>query len=170
MTLKARAKMKLIELLALRDHSEKELRQKIKRSLTPKWRRERPTPDEETLSQLKKEIEAAVTEAMEFAAAHQYLAEPEKISQLFETALHRKKKGIRYINNYLAQKGLPSVKADPEIETEKARELLKRKYPAVHAAPRDIKAKAMRFLASRGFSMETIQKALKYDDSELSRD
>lgn len=168
MTLKARAKMKLMELLALRDHSEKELRQKIKRSLTPRWHRDRPKPDEETLAKLRTDIESAIAEAMSFAATHQLIAEPEKVSQIFANTLNRRKKGIRYINNYLAQRGLPAVAADLETEFEKARELLKRKYPAVSTAPRETKAKAMRFLASRGFSMETIQKAIKTEDSELS--
>ncbi|MFP5520265.1 MAG: regulatory protein RecX [Bdellovibrionia bacterium] len=160
LTIKARAKLRMMDLLAQRDHSEKELRQKLRQYLRPKKRRGYPYPSPEELEVIMKDIQEAIDAALAHAADSKWLAAPEKISDQLTQALNRRKKGIHYINQYLNEKGLPPIKADPEVELAKALELLQRKFPDISSSPREIKAKAMRFLASRGFTMDIIRQAL----------
>ena len=161
MTIKAKAKFRMMDLLAQRDHSEKELRQKLRNYLRPKKTRYKPLPSEEKIAEIMEQVVEAINEAIEYAKTHNWLAPPEKVSNSFGNSLHRRKKGIHYINQYLAQKGLPPIAVDSELAAQKAQELLNRKYPDVQTQPREIKAKAMRFLASRGFSMEVIRQLIK---------
>lgn len=162
-TLKAKAKLRLMDLLAQRDHSERELKTKLKNYLRPRKTRFSRGPElsPEAKEQLYNEINEAIQEAIEHARTHKWLAEPEKISSQFGAALHRRKKGIHYINNYLAEKGLPPMEMDLEVEIEKAQELILKKFPDLAQETREKKAKAMRFLASRGFTMEVIRKVIK---------
>jgi regulatory protein len=126
---------KTMDYVARRDHSEKELRQKL------------------SLRFSSEEIDKAI----EFAKQKKWLASTDDELLVFSLkvaeALHRKKKGINYINNYLKKKGLPPIKKDSERELEKARSLLGLKKLQLQ--------KAQRFLSSRGFDFETIHKSLK---------
>jgi regulatory protein len=123
-------KDKLMDYLARRDQSELELKRKLKKNYSPE----------------------EITAVLEWARQHKWLAEPETISQKVANTLHRKYKGIHFINQYLREKGLPSVGRDGEVELEKARHLVKNK-----SSKKD-KNKLIRFLASRGFDSEIIRK------------
>jgi regulatory protein len=133
------ATTKIMDYLARRDHSEKELRKKLSEFYTAE----------------------EIHEAIEIAKDKKWLASTDSellaFSEKVAYALHRKKKGIIFINHYLREKGLPPVKRDEAIELEKAKKLLKIKKFELQKA-RD---KAKRFLASRGFDFETIGKTIK---------
>jgi regulatory protein len=129
-------KNKLMDYLARRDHSELELKRKLKKNYEPQ------------------EIE----EALEWARQNKWLPEPENISVKVADTLHRKYKGIHYINQYLREKGLPTVGRNDEVELEKARHLIKNKASSVRR--RADKQKMIRFLVSRGFDSEIIRKVI----------
>lgn len=100
--LERRIREKIIYYLSRRDHSEKELRQKLQRF-------EYPTD--------------LVLNAIEWAKERKYLCEPERMSERHVERLQKKKKGRNYIQNYLQQKGLPTSKIDIDEELSNAREL-----------------------------------------------
>lgn len=140
---KTLAKKKVMDLLARRDHSEKELRKKLK---------ERFSDDEDGLE--------AIDEAIEFAKDNRWLGEPIDLAHKMADLLHRRHKGIHYINNYLREKGLPNVDVDRELELEKALTIVKNKYDEDYDFSREDKARIGRLLASRGFDSETVRKVI----------
>ena len=164
------AKNKVMDLLASRDHSEKELRTKLHESFRRSGRaRQRlndktiePTSDEDKNQQTK--YLAAIDEAIEFARVNGWLGSPEEISKKMANLLHRRKKGIRYINNYLQGKGLPEVNSDRDLELEKALALVKNKVSILSelsfAEKQKEQARIGRFLISRGFDSETVRKVI----------
>jgi regulatory protein len=150
---------KMMDYLARREHSEKELREKLSELFT----------------------EGEVDEAIQYGKRHHWI--PSNESDLLELAektadsLHRKKKGILFINSFLQEKGLPEVQADLQLELEKALELVKNKYKetvAQNLARRFIRRsleelpllqqkqaeKVARFLSSRGFEPDTVSQVL----------
>jgi len=136
----------MMDLLARRDHSELEIRKKLKGKFQPE------------------EIEKAI----EYGKTNNWLPNSESaeiaLSQKAAEHLHRKKKGILYINSKLYEKGLPEVQSDPEQELEKALELIKNKYSVKDDLDREekekLKAKLGRFLVSRGFEMSIVRKVI----------
>lgn len=152
---KASARNKMMDYLARRDHSELELRQKLKKAKFP--------PEE-------------IEKAIEFGKTHNWIPTDEAsklaLSEKAASALSKKKKGILFINHFLSEKGLPEVEADGAAELEKATELIENKYSAFlekngeklrrnFEERRKIEAKIMRFLGSRGFEMEVITRVVK---------
>ncbi|MEN0058409.1 MAG: regulatory protein RecX [Bdellovibrio sp.] len=137
------AKRKIMDLLARRDHSEKELRQKL---------RDRFSDDDE--------VGNLVDEAIDFAKDNNWLGDPQTLAERMAEGLHRRSKGIHYINNYLKEKGLPTVVADHEQELEKACAIVKNKFAEDHKFSREEKARLARMLASRGFDSETVRKVI----------
>lgn len=123
--------------LSKRDHSIRELVQKLKKNYSPD------------------EIEAALI----FLQENNWLKKPEKLAEDFAQQLGRKNRGILQIQRKLMQKGLPRVKANPEHELEKACSLVQRRFSDLSTLEQ--KAKAYRFLAQRGFTTSTISLALK---------
>lgn len=115
--------------LSQRDHSVKELTQKLARYHE------------------KDEIEAAIQKADEYG----YLADPKVISQRLAGQLARKGKGQRYINNYLKNKGLPIAEVAEEEELQTGRGLVERNLK--FSPPYDLKQKQkiFRYLSNRGF-------------------
>ena len=138
------ARNTMMDLLARRDHSELELRQKL---------REREFSDES--------IEAALQYAKDFG----WLLEPTILAEKFSQSLHKKKRGIQKINQVLRRKGLPSVKMVEETELQKALEHLQHKIHFETAMEfeqkQKLKAKAYRLLQNRGFTPSLISKAWK---------
>lgn len=131
------ARNKLMDLLARRDHSEKELRTKLKqRDFTSE------------------EIEQAISDARE----RKWLATPAEIGAKYADSLHGKNKGIHYINHHLQAKGLPTIPMDSDLELEKARRLVENKFSAADGLSKTELAKVGRFLVSRGFDAETVRK------------
>ena len=139
------AKKRIMDFVAKRDHSEKELRQKLK---------------------LYAEAEI-IDQAIIWAKEQNWLSAPDVLKLKFADQLHRRGKGIRTINQKLKMKGLPTVKSDFETEVVKARKLVKAKWSAddfdglVFKESQKLKAKIMRFLMTRGYESEIIQDILK---------
>lgn len=104
-------------------------------------------------------------EAVEFAIQKaenlNYIKESDFLAKQFGEALHRKEKGIFYINQSLKKKGLPPLAADPERELAKCLELLRKKYGESTPLSAPIRVKAFRYLTSRGFDSETIINAIR---------
>ncbi|MGE0631371.1 MAG: regulatory protein RecX [Pseudobdellovibrionaceae bacterium] len=141
------AKDVVIKLLAIRDHSEAELRTKLEqRDFTPD------------------EIEAA----LDFGRKSKLLAPPDALSERIAENLHRASKGIEYINQYLEKKGLSSVSSTPELELEKALVILRSQNPDELSGEEKKKwqGKMARKLVSRGFSEDVIRKVI-YGDNEI---
>lgn len=140
------ARNKMMDLLARRDHSEKDLRKKLK---------DRFTPEE-------------IDQAIQYGKERQWIPDDETslltLAEKTAGAFHRKNKGILYINNYLKEKGLPSVDADPSLELEKALTLVKNKKLNFAGLDRKdaekVKAKLGRFLVARGFDMSVVRKVI----------
>ncbi len=128
-----------MDYLARRNHSERELRQKLSR---------RYEPDE-------------VDKAVDYCREQNWLTKPEVLSEQTMNVLHRRKKGFLFIQRYLRQKGLPVPSRNPEIEEEKARELVIRKFGEDFAvANYQARVKVHRFLKTRGFEEDVIRKVL----------
>lgn len=140
---KQAAKRKVMDLLARRDHSEKELRKKL---------REKFSDEDDGLD--------AVEEAIAYAKENNWLGDPSALAYRMADMLHRRNKGIHYINQYLKEKGLPSVETDRALELEKALAIVKNKYDEDYDFTREDKARVGRLLASRGFDSETVRKVI----------
>ncbi|WP_347356062.1 regulatory protein RecX [Bdellovibrio sp.] len=137
------AKKKIMDMIARRDHSEKELRTKLRDKFS----------DEEDVGDI-------IEEAIEFAKDNRWLGDPVDLAHRLADMLHRRNKGIYYINNYLKEKGLPAVETDRALELEKALAIVKNKYDEDHKFSREEKARVGRLLASRGFDSETVRKVI----------
>ena len=148
-------KHKIMEYIARRDHSEKELKNKLRR-LKDYQERKKPRYSAE-------EIDGAI----QWAWDNKWLKPGEELSESVARTLHNKKKGIRYINAYLTQKGLPHQPLDEEQEMSKAIKLIRHKI-IDKTWDSNLKLKLTRFLISRGFPQHIISKALKGVMSEKS--
>lgn len=139
------AKKKLMDFIARRDHTEKELRKKL--SL-------RCEPD-------------VVDKTLAWAQEQNWLAAPEKLKTQFAEQLGRRGKGIRKINQKLKELGLETVKPNKASELEKARKLVLAKWSSDDFVDLDfkeaqkLKAKIMRFLITRGYESDVIGLILK---------
>lgn len=139
------AKKKIMDLVARRDHSEKEIRKKLALRCQPE----------------------IVDQAIEWATQQNWLAAPDVLKEKFAEQLSRRGKGIRRINQKLKELGLASVKADLEKELEKARRLVAGKWTFEDFKGLDfkesqkLKAKIMRYLITRGFESDVVSNILK---------
>lgn len=137
------AKRKVMDIIARRDHSEKELRKKLRDKFG----------DED-------DADDVIDEAIDFAKDNNWLGDPSALAYRLADMLHRRNKGIYYINNYLKEKGLPAVEVDRHLELEKALSIVKNKYDEDHKFSREEKARVGRLLAARGFDSETVRKVI----------
>jgi regulatory protein len=139
----ASARNTMMDILARRNHTEKEMRDKLSGKFTSE------------------EIDLAI----EFGKIKGWFAASaaDLQSRSEEMAAHLKSKGKGqvYINQYLEEKGLNPVKMDPEQELEKALELVENKFSDMENMDAKEKAKVGRFLVSRGFDIEIIRKVIK---------
>ncbi len=140
---KQAAQRKIMDLMAKRDHSEKELRRKLHKQFS----------GSEDLGEI-------LDDAIDFAKDNNLIGNQDELAERMADMLHRRHKGIHYINNYLHEKGLPSVPTDRDLELEKAMHVVKNKYSEDYEFSREEKARVGRFLASRGFDSETVRKVL----------
>ncbi len=136
------ARNKMMDYLARRDHSEKELRKKLKDKFTPE------------------EIDRAIA----YGKTEGWIPNSEEgiqaLAEKTAATLRRKGKGTLYINNYLREKGLPRVAPNPSEELEKARELAHNKFSDISKMDRKEKGKVARFLISRGFGLDIVRKVI----------
>ncbi|MGZ5280028.1 MAG: regulatory protein RecX [Pseudobdellovibrionaceae bacterium] len=136
------ARLQMMDYLAHRNHTEKELRTKLGDKF----------PQEE------------IKKAIQFGKDKGWIASSKEdlqaLSEEVAAVLKRKGKGPLYINQYLEEKGLVPISMDPAEELEKARELVENKYSDLNKMDRNEKAKVGRFLMSRGFDLETVRKVI----------
>lgn len=135
------AREKMMRLLARRDHSEQEIRSKLRRFFE----------------------KVEIDQAIELAKQKKWLITPDKLSQNMAEMLHRKGKGYLFIVNYLKLKGLPAITRDLDREVEKAREFVLRFWQKddLADATQKEKMKLFRQLKNRGFDGETIQSVFR---------
>ncbi len=135
----------MMDMIARRDHSEKELRTKLK---------EKFSDESDGLE--------AIEAAIQYAKDHKWLGDPTDLAGRLAEMLHRRNKGINYINNYLREKGLPPVHSNRDLELEKALQLVKNKYAdnKEQNFDRSEKARVGRFLIARGFDSEIVRKVI----------
>jgi SOS response regulatory protein OraA/RecX len=134
----SRALESLARHLAARDHSELELRQKLRR-------------------RFEKDI---VDQALNFALERNWLLEPEKLAVRATEEFSRRKKSHRYIQDQLRRRGLPPTAANDDAELTKMRGLLQRKFGSAIDLAYEENAQAFRFLKYRGFQDALIRKVL----------
>jgi SOS response regulatory protein OraA/RecX len=128
----------LARYLAMRDHSEAELRTKMRRRF---------------------DLDV-IEKALEFARSREWLTAPEKLAKKATEELNRRKKSHRYIQNALRKRGLPATRAESSEEMEKIRQLLRSKFVEAAELSYEEKANAYRFLRYRGFEDALIRKVL----------
>ena len=142
LTPRLKARQKMMDLLAHREYSELELRNKMQGHF------DAPEIDEAIAFGCKKGWIAANPEAR--------LQRAHEIAQ----GLHRKNKGQLFINQALEFKGLPALQPDPDRELEKARRLIENKFSPEELKDPSGQAKAVRLLISRGFDEDTTRDAI----------
>jgi SOS response regulatory protein OraA/RecX len=140
----------LADLLAIRSHSESELRPKL----------------------LRQHTEEAVEDALRIAKSKNWIESEAELAARVAASLAAKGKGHAFIADYLEAKGLSAPVRDSNVEIEKARELIKSKLAKAGSFDYDLsdeeKRKLFRFLAGRGFDEETILQALHLDGLDFS--
>lgn len=143
--------------LARREYSRAELRAKLLQHPTAYDESER-APDESALDALLDELER-----------HGWLSDERAVAQLLHA--RRGRYGMQRIVHELRQKGmddsliassLPELKAS-ELET--AREVWSKKFGNLPADQKE-RARQIRFLQSRGFSLDVVFKLMRTDASE----
>ncbi len=134
--------IKIMDMLARRDHSEKEVRQKLKGKFT------------------QEEIEVGVARAREAGWIPNSPEDLLRLSEKVAESLRRRGKGPKYISQFLRQKGLVEVANNPQEELEKAIELVENKFFKSLKKSAPDRAKVGRFLMSRGFSSDVIRKVI----------
>ncbi|MCB0422806.1 MAG: regulatory protein RecX [Bdellovibrionales bacterium] len=135
---KRQALYKLADYLARRDHSAQELRSKLLRKFTTD----------------------AVQWALKEATEQGWMSPPEELAERVALSLQRKKKGAKYIQRYLAEKGLPKVPVSTDSEKKNALTLLEEKFGPPSQLTYEEKQKAFNFLYRRGFEDVIIRHVL----------
>lgn len=138
------ARNQMMDLLARREHTETEIREKLLKAQFPQ-----------------DEIESAIRYGQE----QNWLPNTERAAMALATkiadGLHCKNKGILFINHYLTEKGHPPIEVNEDLEIEKARRCLETKsLRPLKDADLKLIAKCDRLLTSRGFEPEVIRKVL----------
>lgn len=146
------AKKKLMDYVARRDHSEKELRTKLSNKCTAD----------------------IIDQTLAWAKEQNWLSSSEKLQKQFSEQLSRRGKGVRKINQKLKELGLDAIKPVRDIEIEKARSLATAKWSYKDFENLDfkesqkLKAKIMRFLSARGYESDIISHILKTEFKKSS--
>lgn len=130
--------VKVMDLLACRDHSEKELMEKLK--------------DHYPL----KDIQQTIVEMR----TRGWILPPLELSRKIYENLNRKNKSHLFIRHFLEKKGLPPVPKDEDLELQKARAVLTRNSRKMGVRNKEqMKGKqVVSLLKNRGFDTETIGK------------
>ena len=128
----------LLRRITRRDLSEKEIWQK----LTPYY-----TDD-------------AITAALSKAKDYNLLKSGEELATRWAQDLNRRGKGELYIRQSLKNRGLPIPDLDENVEIDKCRSQIEKKWGQVAKFTFEERAKVFRYLTNRGFQPETIKKAL----------
>lgn len=146
------AKKKLMDFVARRDHTEKELRTKLAASTT----------------------DEIVEQAITWARQQNWLPTEEKLKTHLAEQLSKRGKGILTINQKLKDLGLEDVKANEDSEYEKAKKLVLAKWAVSDFKDLGLKesqklqAKIMRYLIARGYESDTVSKILSIEFKKSS--
>ncbi len=130
---------KIIDYLSRRDHSEKELREKLSQ---------------------KKFSSEIIAQSITWAKERHYLRPPEELTKILTDILLRRGKGRNYIYQYLKKRGLPPPileEIDKETELRKALEFAQQKIKPGIALDRMAREKIGRKLITRGFSLDVVR-------------
>ncbi|MES2964546.1 MAG: regulatory protein RecX [Bdellovibrionota bacterium] len=127
-----------MDLLARRNHSELELKQKLEGLF--------PADD--------------IIDAIRNAQDNGWMPPAEEIAERVAIELGRKRKGHRFINQFLRNKGLPPVSKDADGEIEKARAIVFSKLRKEGPFDATERAKIYRLLTNRGFEDDTIRRVI----------
>lgn len=135
---------KMMDLLAIRDHSILEIEKKLEE---------------------KKYAPEEIAEAIAYGKKNGWLpdgtAKSNAMSEKIADELGKKGKGQNAINHKLESMGLPTLALDSESEVSKALQLLEKKYRAQNLNDTKVQSKAIRFLAGKGFSEDCIMNTLR---------
>lgn len=138
----SRALDHLTRYLALRDHSQYELKTKLLRAFDPEL------------------VERLMVEADE----NGWLVPEDQIAERLVLAFERRQKSRRYIEDQLKKRHLPIPQARAENEIETVRNLFERKF-GVKKLSWEERTKAYRFLKYRGFADRAIREVLKENET-----
>lgn len=139
---------KTIDYLSRRDHSSKELRDKLNK---------------------KKFDKDLIEKCIEWVAERGYMRPPQELSQTLSQQLSQRGKGRLYILQYLKERGLPPPESlDQEMELQNALELAQRELKQKHCndpssatrLDRATREKIGRKLMSRGFPLDIVRKVI----------
>jgi len=130
-----RALNRIVRYLSLRDHSRFELQQKLRRTFTSD----------------------IIAQALEIADSWGYIPENAVLAERLTAALNRQLKSRTYIENQLRRRGLPPTPTNSEVEVDKARALVEKKFGPALELRGDIRVQAMRYLRNRGFRDRSIR-------------
>lgn len=131
---------KIADYLALRDHSVKEIKEK--------------------LAQKKIYEPEKIEEAIQKAIDQKWFIPEHELSEKVASSLALKKKSYSFILNYLKEKGLPPVDFAEDVEVKAIQGCLIKKFKNPQNLDYEDKQKAMRLLSSRGFDQETCYKVI----------
>lgn len=130
---------KIVDYLSRRDHSEKELREKLTQ---------------------KKFNQDDISKSLSWALEHQLLRPPEELTKILTEMLLKRGKGRHYIIQYLKKRGLPPPvmdEIDKEMEFHKALEFARQKLKPGLILDRATREKIGRKLITRGFSLDVVR-------------
>jgi SOS response regulatory protein OraA/RecX len=102
----------------------------------------------------------AVTVAVAKAKDYDLLKPEMVLAQRWAEDLNRRGKGEMYIRNSLKNRGLPVPELDKNLEIDKCRSQIEKKWGQETKFTFEERAKVFRYLTNRGFQPETIKKAL----------
>jgi SOS response regulatory protein OraA/RecX len=125
----------LARYLTLRDHSRQELCEKLIARFGAKL----------------------ISELMAEADRRGWLLPEDEIAQRAALTWERKLKGRGYIEEQLRKRGLPLPPVNEEAELVRLRDLVLKKFGEPSTLSMEVRAKAFRFLTSRGFEERTIR-------------
>lgn len=143
-----KARKRMMDMLALRDHSELEMRKKLGQRFVPEL------------------VEQMIEEAKERKWLPTSPEEVTALAEKFAAVLHRRRKGVHWINRKLQESGLPALREDTEVEFEKALALARRNLSAIRAG-KNPRARISRSLQAKGYSSGIIGRVLKSMEKEL---
>lgn len=124
--------------LSERDHSKKELTDKLKRWYTPE----------------------AIQEAIAKIESYGYFKPETEMTKLWTQSLHRKGRGYFRIRHEMKKRGLPPPEMDYEEEMQACRKAFTKKFGETRLTSKEERFKAIRYLTSRGFDSDTIRKVI----------
>lgn len=139
---------KIADYLARRDHSSKEILEKLERK--------KIFTREEILEGLQKAQEAG------------WFLPEDELSEKVHAHLVRKGKSFKFIQQYLKNKGLPSTEFNREEEVQTICRHLEKKFQSFSNLEYDDKQKVLRSLTQKGFDLSCCYEALRLEaDMEL---